>query len=235
VNPILEEYDDPEVKLTCSALYYTTTEGEQIEWRRGGQPVTGAVNNLDRDGYEFTVTSTLTVDLSSCQGTAETVKCSLRYEGNQLAEVTTSICIGTGCSPPVLSASVEDCNQLTVTLTGNPGHYTLGYREVGTSDWTEGPVTVSTSPEVFNNQTADLKENTAYNVRVTCPQGTSSSIESIRTSYSESAPQLPRLANNPLALFFPAEPSVVVGVGTEVHYNSSGTFSTLQWEVSHTH
>jgi hypothetical protein len=211
VNPILEEYDDPEVKLTCSALYYTTTEGEQIEWRRGGQPVTGAVNNLDRDGYEFTVTSTLTVDLSSCQGTAETVKCSLRYEGNQLAEVTTSICIGTGCSPPVLSASVEDCNQLTVTLTGNPGHYTLGYREVGTSDWTEGPVTVSTSPEVFNNQTADLKENTAYNVRVTCPQGTSSSIESIRTSY---------------------KPSVVVGVGTEVHYNSSGTFSTLQWERS---
>ena len=148
----------------------------QIEWRRGGQPVTGAVNNLDRDGYEFTVTSTLTVDLSSCQGTAETVKCSLRYEGNQLAEVTTSICskwrggvittllssVGTGCSPPVLSASVEDCNQLTVTLTGNPGHYTLGYREVGTSDWTEGPVTVSTSPEVFNNQTAGIAVERLY-------------------------------------------------------------------------
>ena len=140
----------------------------QIEWRRGGLDVTGAVNILDRDGYEFTVTSTLTVDLSSCQGTAETVKCTLRYEGNQLVEVTTSICgkwrggvistlsssvlTGESCSPPALSASVEDCNQLTVTLSGSPGLYTLGYRQVGTSDWTEISITVITSGEVFNNQ-----------------------------------------------------------------------------------
>jgi hypothetical protein len=209
VDSILIENDDSELKLTCSALYYTTTEGEQIEWRRGGLDVTGAVNILDRDGYEFTVTSTLTIDLSSCQGTADTVKCTLRYEGNQLVEVTTSIC-GESCSPPDLSASVEDCNQLTVTLSGSPGLYTLGYRQVGTSDWTEISITVITSGEVFNNQ-ADLEENTAYDVRVTCPQGTSSSIDFIRSSY---------------------KPSVVVGVGTEVVYNSSGTFSTLQWERS---
>ena len=64
----------------------------QVEWEHGeGTPV-GATTNLDRNGYEFTSESRLTVDLSTCHGT-ETVKCTLALDNeNQEVETTASIC-----------------------------------------------------------------------------------------------------------------------------------------------
>ena len=65
----------------------------QVEWERGeGTPVGATTTSLDRDGYEFTFESRLTVDPSTCHGT-ETVKCTLALDNeNQEVEATASIC-----------------------------------------------------------------------------------------------------------------------------------------------
>ena len=64
----------------------------QVEWERGDVTVTGAQSMFDRDGYEFSFTSTVTIDLDTCTNTAETLKCTLNYGGNRKVEITTSIC-----------------------------------------------------------------------------------------------------------------------------------------------
>ena len=63
----------------------------QVEWERGDVTVTGALSVFDRDGYEFSFSSTITIDLDTCTNTAETLKCTLNYGENQKFEVTTSI------------------------------------------------------------------------------------------------------------------------------------------------
>ena len=64
----------------------------QVEWERGDVTVTGARSVFDRDGYEFSFTSTVTIDLDTGTYTAETLKCTLNYGENQNIEITTSIC-----------------------------------------------------------------------------------------------------------------------------------------------
>ena len=70
-----------------------------------------------------------------------------------------------------------------------------------------------------------------YDVRVSCPQGgTSSPIQSLQSNSSESI-LLPPTHSLSTPLLSTTEPPVVVNVVTQAVFNDSGTFSTLQWEV----
>ena len=66
----------------------------QIEWNYKGIAGSDVSNTLDKDGYEFSFTSIVTVDPNTCQGTEESVSCTLHLEveSQQAERIITSIC-----------------------------------------------------------------------------------------------------------------------------------------------
>ena len=64
------------------------------------------------------------------------------------------------CTPPTVEATVDNCSDLKVTLTGQLDNYMIEYQPQGSTQLSRTPANMHTSPQTF---TVTSKENVSTN------------------------------------------------------------------------